>query len=115
MKISKTIEELIIMKIVNRKAENFKKLVAVEISFTDNNVIVTGKNGAGKSSVLDAIWWALSGKKHIQDKPIREGQTKAMIRLDLGTIIVERVFNEKGSSLKVMAERRGFKLMVIVA
>jgi DNA repair exonuclease SbcCD ATPase subunit len=82
------------MKIVNFKAENIKKLVAVEISPTDNTVIVTGKNGAGKSSVLDAIWWALSGTKHIQDKPIREGQTKAMIRLDLGTIIVERVFSE---------------------
>jgi hypothetical protein len=38
------------------------------------------------------------------EKPIREGQTKAMIRLDLGTIIVERVFSEKGSSLKVMAD-----------
>jgi DNA repair exonuclease SbcCD ATPase subunit len=92
------------MRIVNLKAENIKKLVAVEISPTDNTVIVTGKNGAGKSSVLDAIWWALSGTKHIQDKPIRDGQTKASIRLDLGTIIVERVFSEKGSSLKVMAD-----------
>src|SRR5438270_14102611 len=92
------------MKIVNLKAENIKKLVAVEISPSENTVIVTGKNGAGKSSVLDAIWWALSGTKHIQDKPIRDGQTKASIRLDLGTIIVERVFGEKGSSLKVMAD-----------
>jgi DNA repair exonuclease SbcCD ATPase subunit len=56
------------MKIVNLKADNIKKLVAVEISPADNTVIVTGKNGAGKSSVLDAIWWALSGKKHIQEK-----------------------------------------------
>jgi predicted ATP-binding protein involved in virulence len=83
------------MKIVNLKAENIKKLVAVEISPTDNTVIVTEKNGSGKSSVLDTIWWALSGTKHIQDKPIRDGQTKASIRLDLGTIIVERVFSEK--------------------
>jgi hypothetical protein len=72
--------------------------MAVEISPADNTVIVTGKNGAG-----NAIWWALSGTKHIQDKPIREGQSKAFIRLDLGSIIVERVFSEKGSSLKVMA------------
>ena len=91
------------MKIVNLKAENIK-LVAVEISPTDNTVIVTGKNGAGKSSVLDAIWWGALRHETYSGKLIRDGQTKASIRLDLGTIIVERIFSEKGSTLKVMAD-----------
>lgn len=89
------------MKILKLVAENVKKLRAVEITPTGELVEITGKNGAGKSSVLDSIWWALAGTKHIQAVPIRTGETKARIRLDLGELIVERRFSEAGSTLTV--------------
>lgn len=57
------------MKIVKLTAENIKRLKAVEITPTGALVEVTGKNGQGKSSVLDAIWWALAGAEHIQTVP----------------------------------------------
>lgn len=81
------------MKIVALQAENVKKLVAVEIRPDGNLVEITGKNGQGKTSVLDSIWWALAGASNIQRAPIRNGQDHARIRLDLGEIIVTRVFN----------------------
>mgnify|MGYP003531388192 CR=1 FL=1 len=80
------------MKIVALQAENLKRLVAVEIRPDGNMVEITGKNGQGKSSVLDAIWWALEGASHIQAQPIRKGATKALIKLDLGDIKVTRRF-----------------------
>lgn len=83
------------MKIVSLVAENVKRLVAVEITPTGNMVEITGRNGQGKTSVLDAIWWALSGAAHIQAAPIRKGASKARIRLDLGEIIVTRTFTRK--------------------
>lgn len=89
------------MRIVKLTAENVKKLRAVEITPTGDVVTITGKNGAGKTSVLDAIWWALAGTKHIQAAPIRKGQNKARIRLDLGELVVERRFTAKGSALTV--------------
>lgn len=89
------------MKIVKLTAENVKKLRAVEITPTGELVEITGKNGAGKTSVLDAIWWALAGTKHIQAVPIRRGADKARIRLDLGELVVERRFSAKGSTLTV--------------
>jgi len=89
------------MKILKLTAENIKKIRAVEITPTGELVEVTGRNGAGKTSVLDAIWWALAGTKHIQAVPIRKGATKARIRLDLGELTVERRFTEKGSMLTV--------------
>lgn len=89
------------MKILKLSAENIKKLKVVEITPTGELVEITGRNGAGKSSVLDCIWWALEGTKHIQAMPIRKGATKARIRLDLGELVVERRFNEKGSILTV--------------
>jgi len=89
------------MKIVKLTAENIKKLRAVEITPNGDVVTISGKNGAGKTSVLDSIWWALSGTTHIQAQPIRKGETKARIRLDMGEIIVERKFTESGSTLVV--------------
>lgn len=89
------------MKIVKLSAENFKKLRAVEITPAGELVEITGRNGAGKSSVLDAIWAALGGAKHIQAVPIRKGADTARIRLDLGELVVERRFSEKGSTLTV--------------
>lgn len=89
------------MKILNLTAENIKKLVAVEITPDGNIVQITGKNGQGKTSVLDSIWWALAGTEHIQAQPIRKGEKTARIRLDLGEMRVERRFTEKGNYLSV--------------
>jgi len=83
------------MKIISLTAENVKKLSVVEITPQGNLVQITGKNGQGKSSVLDSIWWALAGTSHIQAAPIRKGATEAKITLDLGEITVRRVFKEK--------------------
>lgn len=83
------------MKIISLQAENIKKLVAIEITPAGNLVQITGRNGAGKTSVLDSIWWALAGASHIQAVPIRKGANKARIRLDLGELKVTRTFARK--------------------
>ena len=83
------------MKIINLKAENVKKITAIDITPVDNLVEITGPNGAGKTSILDAIWWALAGSSTHQSKPIRNGQRKATIQLDLGQVIVTREFERK--------------------
>lgn len=87
------------MKIVALQAENIKKLVAIEIKPDGNIVEITGKNGQGKTSVLDAIWWALGGVANVQAAPIRKGQTEARIRLDLGEIIVTRKFKDNAGAI----------------
>lgn len=101
--IRRSVEETRHMKIMRLTAENVKKLIAVEIQPTGEIVTLSGKNGAGKTSILDCIWWALAGASHIQTQPIRHGETKARIRLDLGELIVERKFSETGSTLSVQS------------
>lgn len=83
------------MKILSLVAENVKRLVAVEIRPDGNLVQITGKNGQGKTSVLDSIWWCLTGATHVQAVPIRHGATEARIRLDLGDLIATRTFKVK--------------------
>ena len=98
------------MKIVSLRAENIKRLKAVEIRPDGNMVEITGRNAQGKSSVLDAIWWAICSKnKNAQAQPIRKGQKSALIELDLGKYRVTRAFRtaEDGSvfnTLKVETE-----------
>lgn len=94
------------MKIIQLTAENVKKLSAVEITPDGNIVQITGKNAQGKTSVLDAIWWAIAGTENIQKQPIRAGADKARVELKLGSektveLIVERRFTEKASYLEV--------------
>lgn len=83
------------MKIIELQAENVKRLKAVTIAPDGNIVEISGRNGQGKSSVLDSIWWALSGTSNIQAKPIRKGQEHASIRLDLGELKVVCTFKAR--------------------
>ncbi len=90
------------MKIIKLAAENIKRLKAVEIVPEGNMVKITGRNEAGKSSVLDSILFALAGTKTIPEQPIRQGQSKASIRLELDDdLIVTRTFTPQNSYLKV--------------
>lgn len=86
------------MRILTLQAENLKKLKVVDITPDAHMQAITGKNASGKSSILDAIYYALAGKEAICEKPIRNGCEKAKIRLNLGTIAVERKFNASGST-----------------
>jgi DNA repair exonuclease SbcCD ATPase subunit len=96
------------MIITQLKASNIKKLKAVELDFDkdDNLVMITGKNAAGKTSVLDSIWYALGGKRNIPAHPIREGEDHAEISMILespkGTYEIVRTFTEKDSYIKIL-------------
>jgi DNA repair exonuclease SbcCD ATPase subunit len=79
----------------------FVRAARSEITPRGDVIEITGRNGSGKSSVLDSLWWALAGAKHIQAVPIRQGATKARIRLDLGELVVERRFTAAGSTVTV--------------
>lgn len=89
------------MKIIELRAENFKRLRAVEIAPDGTLQVIGGRNAQGKSSVLDAIWSALGGGKANPEKPIRDGEQKATVSLDLGDLKITRTWTGKGTTLKV--------------
>ena len=98
------------MKIMRFVAEHVKKLRVVEITPSGNVVQVTGKNGAGKTSVLDCIAWALAGARAHQSEPINRDYTHARIQLDLGDgdeteLVVEREFARKPPAPGMQDER----------
>ena len=94
------------MKIISLKAENVKRLHAVEITPDGNVVVISGRNGQGKTSVLDSIAMALGGASasKLTTKPIREGQKEASVTVDLGDFTVTRKWRGSNSNLSVMSK-----------
>jgi DNA repair exonuclease SbcCD ATPase subunit len=76
------------MRIVELIAENFKKIRVVEITPDGKPVIqLTGRNGQGKSSVLDALWFGLKGQKALPNRKsdaVRRGAEKMKVSVKLG-------------------------------
>lgn len=91
------------VKISSFEIENVKRVKAVAYEPTQNGLtVIGGRNGQGKTSVLDAIAWALGGDRFAPSAPYREGSTlppHLKVQLSNG-ITVER--SGKNSSLKVI-------------
>jgi DNA repair exonuclease SbcCD ATPase subunit len=85
-------------KIIRLTSENVKRISAVEIKPDGNMVIIGGKNGAGKSSVLDSIFYTLGGKSSLPVKPLREGSKRGFSEVELDDLVIRRTFNEGGGT-----------------
>lgn len=90
------------MKINKLEIENVKRVKAVKIEPTSNGLtIIGGKNNQGKTSVLDAIAWALGGDRYRPSQAQREGSVippNLHIVMNNGLIVERR---GKNSDLKV--------------
>lgn len=91
------------VKINSLEFENVKRIKAVQLAPAKNGLtVIGGDNRQGKTSVLDAIAWALGGDRFKPSKPQRDGsviEPHLKVTLDNG-IVVER--SGKNSSLKVI-------------
>jgi hypothetical protein len=90
------------VKIDSLEMENVKRVRAVELTPTkDGLTVIGGRNRQGKTSVLDAIAWALGGDRFRPDKPNRDGAaTPAKLHVELTNgLVIERSGNK--GSLKV--------------
>lgn len=89
-------------KIIRLQVENIKRLKAADVSPDGNTITIEGKNRQGKSSLMDAIAYALGGKKLMPAKPVTEGKDRAEITIDLGEFVVTRTWKgQDKSTLKV--------------
>lgn len=90
------------MKINSLQFENVKRIKAVQLKPSETGLtIIGGNNEQGKTSVLDAIAWALGGEKYRPSEAQRDGSTlppSLKVIMNNG-LVVER--KGKNSDLKV--------------
>ena len=91
------------VKIARLEIENVKRVQAVELEPSPSGLtVIGGRNSQGKTSILDAIVWALGGNRHKPSTVKREGamaDPRVQIELDNG-IVVKR--DGKNGTLKVI-------------
>lgn len=103
------------IKINKLEIENVKRVKAVSLEPTQNGLtVIGGRNGQGKTSILDSIAWALGGNKYKPSQPHREGSVlppNLHISLSNGLEIKR---DGKNSDLKVIdpsGQKAGQKLL----
>uniref|UniRef100_A0A6M3M6T4 Putative ATPase domain containing protein n=1 Tax=viral metagenome TaxID=1070528 RepID=A0A6M3M6T4_9ZZZZ len=91
------------MNIKSALVENFKGAKTIKITPKSNVTYICGDNGSGKTSFLDGMCSALENKavKKRVINPIRKGEEKALVELDLGDIFVRRTWKGNKSYLDV--------------
>lgn len=88
--------------IIELRAQNIKNLKAIQIRPEGPVINLTGKNGAGKSAILDAILTAFTGKR-LED-PIRHGEEKAEVLIDMNEFTIRKRWTIKGEYLEVFSK-----------
>lgn len=95
--------------IVKLTASNVKRLRAVTIAPDGNLVVLSGRNGQGKTTVLDCIEYAIGGKDAICAEPVRRGEDSAEIVCDLGDLVVRRRFVAGGGTSVEVTDKNGLR------
>jgi len=101
-----------VKKIMRLRIRNFRKIADLEIEPGDASLVtIAGRNGQGKSTVIDSMALALLGGKaaKLTKRPIRDGEERASVEVDIGDgerveLAVTRKWNRKGTSLQVLDE-----------
>lgn len=87
------------VKITSFEAENVKRVKAVTIiPAVDGLTVIGGRNAQGKTSVLDAIAWALGGDKFRPGHPQRDGSVlppRLRVLLSNGLVVERRGKNSE--------------------
>jgi hypothetical protein len=93
------------MKVLSLKINGFRGIEAAELTPDGKSVTVSGRNGAGKSSVLDAIVFALTGQA--APPVVHAGAEKAEVEVDVGEYVVRRTASAAGKERLVVTTRDG--------
>lgn len=107
------------LKLNKLKVQDFQNLKFVECNFDGKNLVeISGKNGSGKSSLIDSLIVAILGPKYFRGdgkawSRIRQGEDEALFKVIIGSrereIEIKRRITKSGTSL-IAKDTKGGKM-----
>ena len=97
------------MKLIQLELENFRQFERAVIDFGDGMTAIVGANGAGKTTILEAISFALFAKQRDTQDTLRwhwaqKGKYSVILRFQLGEKIYEVMRGETKAHLKLITK-----------
>lgn len=91
------------------KLNNYRRFRSLELEFPENLIGIVGKNGVGKSSLIEAVGWALYGTRIVRtDKQDMRTQSLA----DNSVCSVELDFSYGGQDYRIVRKIKGRNAIV---
>lgn len=103
------------MILVSLKLENFLSHKKTELSFgPDEQLLIDGKSGSGKSSLVEAVIWCFYGRGRAENRSlVRRGASKSTVSLELKDkddyYLITRSVTQKGGrqTIKIDTKKEG--------
>lgn len=95
-------------KIVELRIKNMRSIDAVEVSPDGSLIPVKGRNGAGKSTVLDSIMWGFKGK--IPGGAVKKGAPSGEISIETEDFFIRRIVSDGGKGRLELTTRDGLEI-----
>lgn len=89
------------VRVISLACDNFRRLRAIRWNPGPHSNEVRGRNEQGKTSLLDSLMACLGGARESGEQPIRLGEKSARTEVDLGDVVVRRVWTDRGTHLAV--------------
>ncbi|MDD3013645.1 MAG: AAA family ATPase [Candidatus Gastranaerophilales bacterium] len=89
------------MRLISLELENFRQHASTKLEFTDGITIINGANGTGKSTILEAISWAIYGTEAVRGNKDSIKWNKAPAR---SKVKVELIFALENEVFRVIRE-----------
>ena len=96
------------MKLLALSIEGLRKIKAASFDFDGKNLVqIRGKNGSGKSTVIDAIRFLMKGTKEVPSDVVTHGFEKAEIVGTIDDYVIRRLIKPDGKTSLTIESKSG--------
>lgn len=90
------------LRLISWEAQNIMRIKAAYVDVSGKHVVlIAGRNGQGKSSLLKALEMGFAGKRSFPLEPIHKGASAATIRIKLSELSIDLTIDHSGNRLYV--------------